>query len=244
LNVAQIAQQPEWWTKIREHWVRSGVVVLVTDGSLIRRYVAERRLQVSHWMGIGWALGLAAAGSEESLAGDEPGQIEWIHTDGLSLREDQLVTASSFFSESASLAVALRQVMAAMAEVGRTWGALVHMADNEGLTQVECIPRKKWRKKAGQAWWADIRGRVRYIVTQTGRPWRSYWIRGHPERRIKKAEFHAVDWGSVCADAAASPAEATVGRANPEPGEKIARRPPGGRSVTVVPAPVIGVYSY
>ncbi len=54
-----------------------------------------------------------------------------------------------------------------------------------------------------------------------GRPWRSYWIRGHPERRKKADEFHAVDWGSVSADAAASPAEATAGGANPEPGEEL-----------------------
>ena len=37
----------------------------------------------------------------------------------------------------------------------------------------------------------------------------------------KRGEFDAVDWGSVSADAAASPAEATVGGANPEPGEEI-----------------------
>ena len=224
-NVVLIPQQPEWWRQLRAHWECGGVVVLVTDGSLIRRYVEERRLQVSHWMGIGWALGLAAAGSEEAMAGDEPGHIEWIHTDGVPLREDPLVTASSFFSESAALAVALRRVMAAMEERGGKWGALVHMADNEGLTQVvnkwDCTPRKKWRKKAGQAWWAEIRGRVRYIVTQMGRPWRSYWIRGHPERRKKPDEFHAVDWGSVSADAAASPAEATAEGANPEPGEEL-----------------------
>jgi hypothetical protein len=83
-----------------------------------------------------------------------------------------------YFSESAALAIALRRLMAAMEEGGSKWGALIHMADNEGLTQVvnkwDSTPRKKWRKKAGQAWWAEIRGRFRYIVTQTGRPWRSY----------------------------------------------------------------------
>ena len=99
-------------------------------------------------MGVGWALGLAPNGSEHRLAGDDPGLVEWIHSEGRSLVEDQLVTASSFFSEAAALAIALRRLMTALVGMDRKWGAKVHLADNEGLTQV----LNKWDRASRQSW--------------------------------------------------------------------------------------------
>ncbi len=53
-------------------WATGGGLVLFTDGSLKRSLAAERPLQVSYWMGVGWALGLAPHASEHRLTGDDP----------------------------------------------------------------------------------------------------------------------------------------------------------------------------
>ncbi len=192
-----------------------GVLVLFgsqigPDGSLKRpprSLAAERPLQVSYWMGVGWALGLAPHGSEHRLTGGDPGPVEWIHSEGRSLVEDQLVTASSFFSEAAALAIALRHLMSALVGMDRKWGTIVHLADNEGLTQVlnkwDRASRQSWRLKAGQTWRTEIRGRVRHVVTRSASPWVSYWIRGHSERRKEVKSFHDIDVGSQIANTAA-----------------------------------------
>ncbi len=126
------SDRQEWENKLRAYWCACGVVVIVTDGSLKRKLAPDRLLQVKHWMGVGWALGLATASSETRMSGDDPGPVDWILQEGKALIEDRLATASSFFSESAALAMALRRLTAAMAGAETGWGPLVHLTDNEG----------------------------------------------------------------------------------------------------------------
>ena len=72
-----VSQEPsgavvEWVPRVASHWATGGSLVLFTDGSLKHSQAAERPLQVSYWMGVGWALGLAPHASEHRLTGDDP----------------------------------------------------------------------------------------------------------------------------------------------------------------------------